>query len=91
MSIKEYLVGNTIQATWVNSGVTPTAIHVAIYDGDETLVDSATMSSSGNGHYYYDHTIPNTPGFYAMYYEATINGNPFRNQDKYKALLEQVD
>ena len=41
---------------WISSGDTFSPIFVDIRDGDETLVHSATMSSSGSGHYYYNYT-----------------------------------
>lgn len=88
--IKKYLVGDTIQITMVNSGVTPSAIMCAVYDSSETLVDSGSMTSSGNGHYYFDHTVTNTPGFYVAQTLATISSNPYKNRLRFQAVLGEV-
>lgn len=89
--LKKHLIGDTIQITHINSGITPSAIVCAVYDGDETLVDSGTMTSSGNGHYYYNHTVINTPGFYVAETLSTISGNPYKNRIKFKAIKGEVD
>lgn len=91
MSIKEELIGNTIKVTWINSGITPSDIFCAVYTGSETMVDSATMQSSGDGHYFHLHTAPDTPGFYVAETKATINSKPYKNRIKYKAILDEVD
>lgn len=91
MTIKRELIGDTIRITWVNSGVTPSAILAGVYDGDESLIDSASMVGSGLGHYYHDHTVPDTPGYYVAETLATINGKPYKNRIKYKAVKEEVD
>ena len=85
------LIGDTIAITWVNSGVTPTAIGAAIYNGSETLVSSASMTSSGNGHYYRLYTLPNTPGYFVAETIATISGNPYKNRIRFKAIRGEVD
>jgi len=91
MSIKKHLIGDTIQITMVNSGVTPSSILCSVYDGSENLVDSGSMVSSGNGHYYYDHTVPNSTGYYVAQTLATINSKPYKNRVKYKAVTGEVD
>lgn len=91
MSVRQFLVGDTMKISWINSGITPTAISARIYNGDETVVDSATMASSGDGHYYHLHTIPNSPGFYVAETLATIAGKPFKRRQKFQAVIEDVD
>lgn len=91
MSIKQFIVGDTFEVSWVNSGITPSAIVAAVYTGSETLVDSAAMVSSGNGHFYHLHTVPNTPGFYVTQTLATISGKPFKRREKYEAIIKDVD
>ena len=91
MSLKKHLIGDTIQVTMVNSGVTPSAINCAVYNGDETLVDSGSMTSSGNGHYFFDHTIVNTEGFYVAETLATINSKPYKNRIRFKAIKGETD
>lgn len=89
--MKNYLVGDTLKATWVDSGVTPTAISHALYDGAETLVNSVSMTNSGNGHYYALFTLPDTPGFYVSESVATISGYPFKRRIKLRAVKDEVD
>lgn len=93
MTIRRELIGNTIRITWVNSGITPSALIAAIYNGDEVMVDSASMveSGSGLGHYYHDHTVPDTPGYYVAETLATINSKPYKSRVKYRAVKEEVD
>jgi len=91
MGIKKYLIGDTIQLTWVNSGITPSDIVASVRDGNEVLVDSGAMVSSGNGHYYFDHTVVNTLGFYVGETKATINALPYKNRLKFKAVDGSVD
>lgn len=91
MSVKDQLCGNTIKVRWINSGSVPSAIVAAVYTGSETLVDSATMVSSGNGHYYHLHTVPNTPGCYVVETLATISGKPYKNRERYRAVLLDVN
>lgn len=89
MSLKEVQVGDTRNFTWVDSGVTPTIIWHAIFDKDETLVWSATGTSSGNGHYY-DLARVNTIGLYTSHWGATIGGLPYIRREKFKAVLIEV-
>jgi len=85
------LVGDTFQVTWVNSGVTPTSLVAAVYNGSETMIDSGTMTSSGNGHYYYDHTVSSSAGFYVAETVATINSAPYKRRIRFKAVNGEVD
>lgn len=91
MSLKKHLIGDTIQITMVNSGVTPSAIVASVFDGDETVVDSGSMTNSGNGHYYFDHTVINTPGFYVAQTLSTINSKPYKNRIRFQAVLGETD
>jgi hypothetical protein len=87
----KYLIGDTMQVTWIDSGTTPSSLHFAVYNGSETLVDSASMTSSGNGHYYGFHTVPNSTGNYAVKTFATISGKPYGRIEIYKAVNGEVD
>ncbi len=89
----EFLIGDTMTVTWINSDVTPTDIHCAVFDGanPETLVDSITMTASGNGHYWNWHTIPDTPGLYVVETLATIAARPFKRRIPYRAIIGEVD
>ncbi len=90
-SIKETLIGDTIKVTWVDSGVTPTDIFAALYDGSEVLVNSLTMTDSLNGHFFANITLPNSPGFYVAQTLATIESFPYKRRLKVKAILGEVD
>ena len=89
--MKKHLIGDTVKVTWVSSDVTPSAIVCSVFNGSEVLVDSGTMTSSGNGHYYYLHTVPDTAGFYVAQTLATINGDPYKRRVKYQAQRQEVD
>lgn len=89
--IDDYLIGDTIQFTWISSGVAPSDLYCTVMDGDETSVDSATMASSGNGHYYHHHTVTNTPGYYVGRMVANINGDPFIRTKRFRGVTEEVD
>ena len=89
--MKNVIVGDTIRLTWISSGALPSEIYGAIFDGAETLVSSSTMSSSGNGHYYLDVTLPDTPGYYAAELNAVINSFPYRRKIKIKGVTGEVD
>lgn len=91
MGIKSHLIGDTIQITMVNSGVTPSSAIASVFDENETLIDSASMVSSGNGHYYHDHTVSNSLGYYVAETLSTINSKPYKNRVKFKAVTGEVD
>ena len=89
MSYRKVLIGNTIKFTWINSGVTMNPI-VGVYTGSGTLIDSGAMTSSGNGHYYYDHTV-NSGGYYNMVAIGSAAGNPYKRNLKIKGITGGVD
>ncbi|MHB1099293.1 MAG: hypothetical protein ACYCZR_07030 [Burkholderiales bacterium] len=91
MSTQDLLCGDTVKIRWINSGVTPTTLIGAVYTGSETIVDSAAMVSSGDGHYYHLHTVPNTPGYYVAQTLATISGKPYKNRAAYRAVIRDVN
>ena len=89
--MQDYLCGNTVKIRWVNSGVTPSSLISAVYTGSETIVDSGAMVSSGAGHYYYLHTVPSVPGYYVAETVAVISGKPYKNRNRYRAMLLDVN
>jgi len=89
--MQKKLIGDTIKITWVNSGVTPSAIYSAVYNGSETLVNSVAMTSSGNGHYFSLYTIVNTPGFFVAETYATVSSKPYKNRIRFKAVKGESD
>jgi len=91
MALDRFLIGDTIKLSWINSGVTPTVISGTIISGSETIVSSVTMSSSGNGHYYSLHTLPDSAGYYIAQTLATVDTYPYKRRIKFAAVLEDVD
>ena len=89
--IEEFIIGDTIELSWVSSGSSPSDIYAAVYDGDETMVDSMTLSSSGNGHYFFDYTLPTSTGYYVVEYVATISSNPYKSRKRFKTVRNEVD
>lgn len=89
--MKDVIIGDTVKVTWVSSGVTPTTLYAALFSGSETLISSVSMTSSGNGHYYANITIPDTPGYYASETKAVINGFPYIRKLKMNGVTGEVD
>lgn len=87
----EYLSGDTKRFTWVSSGQTPSPITAAVIDAKETVVSSASMVSSGNGHYYLNVTLPTTDGYYVKETKQTMAGKDYRQREKFKIVLCEVD
>lgn len=88
---RRFVIGDTVRVTWINSGVTPSAISAAMYDGTETLVSSATMTSSGNGHYFARFTLPTSLGYYAIETSATVDTYPYKRRALVQAVRGDVD
>lgn len=91
MSLKEYLIGDTIRFTWINSGTTPSTITLAIFTGSESVVSSLSMTSSGNGHFYHDYTTVESSAYYVAESKATIGGKPYKNRTSFKTVFSEVD
>ncbi len=91
MTIERYLVADTRSFTWVSSGATASPISSSIISGSETIVNSMSAVDSGNGHYFANHTIPNTPGFYVNRWIAVVTANTYKREQCFKAVLGEVD
>lgn len=87
----KFLIGTTIELSWVSSASTPTDIYAAVYDGTETMVSSMTLSSSGNGHYYVDYTVPTSTGYYVVEYTATISSKPYKKRKRFQTVRTETD
>ncbi len=88
--LKKVLIGDTFKQTWISSGTLPSLISAAIISGSETVINSGTGVSSGNGHYYRTALI-NTPGYFVSEWKATIAGNPYKRRLRFKAIRNEVD
>ena len=91
MNLKKILIGDTLKVTWINSGITPSTILMMVRNSSDTLVSSAAMTSSGNGHYYGLYTLPNTTGYYVAETIATISTYPYKDRIKFKAVTGEAD
>lgn len=89
--MNKFLVGDTMKLTWINSGQTANPIIASIFNGSDSLVNSVSMSSSGDGHYFSNYTLPNTPGFYVAETLATIAGLPYKNRTRFKVITGETD
>ena len=88
----ESLAGDTLIFTWVNSGVTPSSIVALLYTGSETLISSGDMTSSGNGHFFANVTIPDSgSAYYVGETLAFIDGFPYKRRIRIHAQTMQVD
>jgi len=88
--IKQRIIGDTVRLTWVSSGAVADSIGVAAYDSDETVVGTVAMVSSGNGHYYGDYTLSNTPGYIVFQTTAWVSSYRYVNRVKLNKVLEEV-
>ena len=88
---KEVTAGDTIKFTFISSGDTFSPIFVDIRDGNETLVNSAPMVSSGSGLYYYNYTTPSTPGYYNGKMIAYINSLAYIRPEWFRVTPMEVD
>lgn len=90
--MNRHLIGDTIRVTWISSGTVPDTIITAVYDGSESLVSSGAMVSSGNGHYYYNYTIPDSgPQFYVAETLSYVDSLPYRRRVRFQVIEGEVD
>jgi hypothetical protein len=89
--MKKINEGNTIEITWINSGITPASLAASVYTGSETIVDSAAMISSATGQYYHLHTTSYGPGFYVADTLAVISNRPYRKRIPFQVVEGEVD
>jgi hypothetical protein len=73
----EIVAGTTLKTTWVSTGAIPGSIVSRLVNGTEAMVVSATGVSSGNGHYYALHYLPNSEAYYVNEWFAYIGANTY--------------
>jgi hypothetical protein len=71
------VAGTTLKLTWITSGATVSPLHSALIDKTESLVSSVAATSSGDGHYYALHTIPNSTAWYINEWFGFINPSTY--------------
>lgn len=91
INVIDVIAGTTLRMTWTNSGATVDSIASRLINGSETIVNTITPVSSGNGHYFAVHPIPNTPGWYVNEWVASIAANTYVNRQFVKAFKPEVD
>jgi len=89
--MKRFLVGDTMQVIWINSGTVPSIPNLSIFSGSETLVASQSMVSSGNGHLYAFYTVGDSPGYFIAQTLVSVGGLPFKRRVKFRATTYEVD
>lgn len=87
----DVIAGTTLKATWVNSGAAPSAIFSTLLDASDTMVSSFAAVSSGNGFYFALHTVPNSAQWLINEWQATVDGNLYRNRQLIRVRTLEVD
>ena len=91
IQIHELLSGTTLRGTWISSGTVVTSIYSTLLDRSETVVNTAVPVSSGDGHYYAAHAVPNSAGWYVNEWRAIISANTYVNRQFVRAFKPEVD
>jgi hypothetical protein len=89
--VLEKVAGTTFKPTFVSSGATASPISSALLTGSETLSNSLTATSSGDGHYYALHLLPTSPGWLVNQWIAVINANTYVGRQFVKVIAPEVD
>lgn len=84
-------VGSTLRATLVCSGATISSLSAALRDRSDTLVTSVAATSSGNGFYYADLPLPNTPQWLVNEWIGVISANTYRRFALVEVQKVEVD
>lgn len=74
----EALAGDTLKLTWINSGAVAGTIFSTLLDRNHAMVSSAAGVSSGDGHYYALHTMPDSRQWLVNRWTAIVNANTYR-------------
>ena len=91
--IVEIIGGNTLKATWTNSGVTPSSLSSTLLDKDELVVNSfnaLTLGNSGNGHYFAVHHVPSSDDWYVNRWISFIDANTYQHRQLVKSTKLEV-
>ena len=89
--ISEFLPGDTFKYTWINSGTTVSSLSYVVMNGSESIVNTGTLTNSGDGHYFEDYTVPNTEGYYTFKSEAFVNSKPYLRTKRFRVIELEVD
>jgi hypothetical protein len=78
LNIVSEFVGSTLRTTWVNSGTVASPISSALLNSSGTLVASIAQTSSGDGFYFADLTLPMSRQWLLNEQIAVIGVNTYR-------------
>lgn len=88
--IVELIGGNTLKATWINSGVTPTSLSSALLDRNEVVVNTFVAVASGGGAYFAVHYVPTSDDWYVNRWIAFIDANTYQHRQLVRAHKLEV-
>lgn len=92
MSLKKFEPEDTMTISWIDSGVSLDSSSWMIIDGNETILESGSLTSSGNGHYYNRYTIPASfDGYYVARIVCSVGGTPYRRSTRFRVIGSEVD
>lgn len=91
LNVVEKIAGTTLTQTLVNSGATISPLSFQLLSGSETLVNSVSAQSSGNGFYYALHLLPTSEAWYIGQAIGVINANTYIVRQLVRARVLEVD
>lgn len=91
VKVTNRLPGDTIETTWVCSGMFPAPITSALIGPNRTVINSMAAVSSGHGFYFSLHQLPTTPGQIINEWRAWINSYEYVNRQIINVQPEVVD
>ena len=87
----EKLAGTTLKVTVVNSGATVSPISSALFDRNESLVNSIAAVSSSNGFYYALHLLPNSAQWMINEWRGVISTNTYVERQFVRVRTMETD
>lgn len=87
----EFIGGTTRVLTWVSSGVVVDSITCALRDFDDAVINTASVVSSGNGHYYAVMPHPVANRWVVNEWIAIIQANTYISRQFGNGRLLEVD
>ncbi len=93
-NVRHIEIGTTKKFTWVASSTTVTTGYSAIRDGLEAIINTVSLTDSGNGHWFSLHSFLATTyaiGYHTQTFHMTIGGNPYNNPQRIKLIMTEVD
>lgn len=89
--IKKILPGDTFEYQWISSGTLPSSASYEVFNNLEVVVNTGTLISSGNGHYYEKYTVPSSEGYYVFKSTITISAKQYIRSRRFEVIELEVD